>query len=422
MGQQNGACSCFRKRIIIMSYIASIKKEALAQRLADARKACGLTQQEAANRLQVSRPTLISIEKGIRPVKPAELLAFASLYGRSVHDLVKPLDTIINLQPHLRAVANKIEPANRELEIAIERLQVFAEHYQELESILEAPMTHNYPPELQLSDRINVNNLAEDLAISERNRLGLGDQPVYELRRILEESVGLRIFYANLPSQIAGLYAYAGPLGCCISINRKHPTERQRASLAHEYGHVIVDRHKPGIDYLDHKGKKPLNERFAESFGMAFLMPVTSVRRRFTEILTATGDFNVADLCRLSSFFNVSVEAMTYRLEHLQLLPTGTMLHLRESHFEIGKAKAILNLPSGVEYNQAYPDRYVYLAVQAYEQARISESQLAKFLDVDVVKAREIVETVSQVTNVNENGEVENCRFDLPQSLLPGKS
>ena len=60
--------------------------------------------------------------------------------------------------------------------------------------------------------------------------------------------------YGNLPSHIAGLYAYADDLGCCILINRKHPGKRQRASLVHEYGHVIVDRYKPGIDYLNHQG------------------------------------------------------------------------------------------------------------------------------------------------------------------------
>ncbi len=46
-------------------------------------------------------------------------------------------------------------------------------------------------------------------------------------------------------------------------------------------------------------------------------MPATSVRRRFNQIVNESGDFQIADLCRLSHFYNASVEAMTLRLEGL---------------------------------------------------------------------------------------------------------
>lgn len=401
-----------------MQDIPSIDPEHLGKRLAAARKARGMTQQDVADHLQCSRPTLSGIEKGTRPAKPDEIVALAALYGRTVHELVRPGEPVASLQPHLRAEANKVEPENEELDSAIDQLQWFAENYRELEQLLDAPMTYNYPPEVRLTDRVNVIALAEDIAVSERNRLGLGDQPIYPLRRLLDSDVGLRIMYGSLPSHIAGLYAYAGDLGCCILINRKHPAERRRASIVHEYGHVIADRYKPGVDYLNHRGRKPMNERFAERFGMSFLMPATSVRRCFNKIVSATSDFHVADLCRLSHFYYVSVEAMAYRLEGLQLIPEGTIQHLRESRFEVRKAKDILKLSVQPEANDPYPDRYVYLAVRAYEQAKISEGQLAIFLDVDPVTAREIVERVSQGTNVTDDGKVEECRFDFPRSLL----
>ena len=82
----------------------------------------------------------------------------------------------------------------------------------------------------------------------------MGDQPVINLRAILESEVGLRIFYGNLPSPIAGMYAYVTDLGCCILVNRKHPEVRRRLSMLHEKGHVIIDRYKPGIDYLTMPG------------------------------------------------------------------------------------------------------------------------------------------------------------------------
>ena len=148
------------------------------------------------------------------------------------------------------------------------------------------------------------------------------------LRSTLEWDVGLRIFYTrDLPSNIAGMYAYSADLGGCILINRKHPPERRRVSMLHEYGHLLLstDRYKPGIDYLTMPGRKPANERFAEAFALSFLMPASSVRQRFQDIVTTTGDFQVADLCRLKHFYFVSLEAMTLRLEQLGLIPKGTL-------------------------------------------------------------------------------------------------
>ena len=138
---------------------------------------------------------------------------------------------------------------------------------------MNAPLRFNYPPEVTLTPRIDAAELAEGVAQQERQRLGLGDQPVIYLRSTLEWDVGLRIFYWDLPSAIAGMYAYTADLGCCILVNRKHPPERRRVSMLHEYGHLIVDRYKPGIDYLTMTGRKPANERFAESFALSFLMP-----------------------------------------------------------------------------------------------------------------------------------------------------
>ncbi|MGA2258680.1 MAG: ImmA/IrrE family metallo-endopeptidase [Thermoguttaceae bacterium] len=106
-------------------------------------------------------------------------------------------------------------------------------------------------------------------------------------------------------------------------VNRKQPAQRRRASMLHEYGHLIVDRYKPGIDYLNMPGRKPANERFAEAFALGFLMAANAVRQRFHEIVAATKDFQVADLFRLSHFFFVSVEAMALRLEQLALIPKG---------------------------------------------------------------------------------------------------
>lgn len=389
----------------------------LGQRLTDARKARGVTQEHAAKHLGCSRPTLIAIEKGTRHAKSEEIVKLASLYGRKVSELVRPGEPLTDLQPHLRAVAQQMKADDAGIAEAITALQSFAEDYHRLEKLLNVPLRLNYPSEVHLG-KCDIIGLAEDVAIRERQRLGLGDQPIIHLRSFLEVEVGLRIVYDNLPSRVAGMFAYSSELGGVIVVNRKHPPERRRATMLHEYGHLITDRFKPGIDYLSFPGRKPANERFAESFSMAFLMPATSVRRRFHQIVNDSNDFQIADLCRMSHFYYVSVEAMSLRLEGLNLIPKGVRNHLKESRFEVRQAAEILNLQKHPVADELYPDRYVFLAVQAFDKGELSEGELSALLRCDRVTAREIVVKYLTTVVVSDDGEVRQMQFENQYSLL----
>lgn len=392
----------------------------LGQRIAESRKARGKTQEEVAGFLGCSRPTYIAIEKGERPAKSEEIIKLAAFLGRKVHDLVRPTEPIVDLQPHLRAVAERMKESDEvALNNAIDEFQRLAEDYRELERIMNAPLRFNYPQEVTLNARIDPAEFAEGEALRERQRLGLGDQPVINLRATLEWDVGLRIFYWDLPSSIAGMYAYTVDLGCCILVNRKHPAERRRVSMLHEYGHLLVDRFKPGIDYITMPGRKPINERFAEAFGLCFLMPASSVRQRFHDIVSSTNDFQVADLRRLSHFYFVSVEAMALRLEQLGLISKGSWQFLKESKFAPKQASEMLGLRPQPINDHSFPERYQFLAVSAYERGEIGDSDLAHYLRCDIVSAREIVtKTLSSRELAEDTGEERDMRLDFRKSLL----
>jgi Zn-dependent peptidase ImmA (M78 family)/DNA-binding XRE family transcriptional regulator len=399
-----------------------IDPRALGRRISEARKARGKTQEEVAEFLGYSRPTYIAIEKGERPAKPDEIIKLAAYFGRKVNELVRPGEPATDLQPHLRAVADRMKAADPgDLNAAIDQLQALAEDYRELERIMKAPLRPSYPPEVVLNSKIDPAVQAEVAAEQERKRLGLGDQPVIYLRSTLEWDVGLRIFYTgDLPAKIAGMYGYSSELGACILINRKHPPERRRVSMLHEYGHILLstDRYKPGIDYLAIAGRKSVNERFAEAFALSFLMPAASVRQKFQEIVATTGDFQVADLCRMKHFYFVSLEAMTLRAEQLGLIPKGIWEHLKESGFAPRKAEARFGPPSHTIDDSIVPERYRNLAVHAYERGDLGDSDLAHYLRCDVVAAREIASRTLTSREVESSGEERTVKMDFPLSLL----
>lgn len=396
----------------------AIDPRRLGRRIAEARNARGKTQEEVASHLGFSRPTYLAIEKGQRQAKPEEIYELALFLGRSVHELVRPGEPVVYLAPDLRALAEQKRLSDRELLAGIDELQRLAEDYLQLESLLKAPLKPNYPPEVSITPRIEMGQLAEAIAVHERQRLGLGDQPVINLRDILEWEVGLRIFYWALPPRVAGMHGYADDLGCCILINRKHPPERRRLAMLQAFGHLIVDRYKPGIDCMSYGMRKAASERFVERFALSFLVPASSVSQRFNAIVSSTGDFQVADLYRLSHYYFVSVEVMGLRLEQLNLTTRGTWQRLKASGLVPKAAGSLSEFCSHPEADEVYPQRYKYLAVQAFEEGEISQGQLARFLRCDPVKAREIVAQCLTRLLVEDDGEQRAVQMNFHKSLL----
>jgi Zn-dependent peptidase ImmA (M78 family)/transcriptional regulator with XRE-family HTH domain len=404
-----------------MSELEKIEPRVLGGRIADFRKACSKTQEETATHLGMSRPTYIAVEKGARRPTSDEVVKLAAFFGRSVHELVRPSAPMIELEPHLRAVVDQTRSGGEEVYEAIRKLHQFAVDYRELEQITGARPLENYPPEVRVPGS-RLADFAEDVAARERSRLHLGDGPVLELRQVLENNVGVRVFCVPTASTIAGMYAFVADLGYCILLNAKHPPARQRWTLAHEYGHFLADRHKPGVDYTRNAERISAGERFADAFAMCFLMPATGLRRQYFDVTNSRGDFQVADLCRLADYYAVSAQAMTLRLESLGLIRKGTWDTLAEQGFKPETAKRNLQLePRDATNWEPYPARYKFLAVLAYSQdpPKLSEGELAKYLRTDRVSARQIVyDCISRSDDIGPDGDEAMVRIRLERSLL----
>ena len=78
----------------------SIDLNGLAERLVAARKAANLTQEAAAQYLDMSRPTFIAIEKAARRPKPEELVKLAELYKEPLNKLLRDDPRPQQLRPH----------------------------------------------------------------------------------------------------------------------------------------------------------------------------------------------------------------------------------------------------------------------------------------------------------------------------------
>ncbi len=369
-----------------MARIDDMPASEIGERLRIARTAAGKTQDEVSASIGVSRPTIVSIEKGHRKVKPEELDDLARLYDVSVNRILAKDAIHVDLRARFRRQGTE----DPEIYASIAILNKLASASVELENMLGITFTTNYPPEQPIMPG-SVGRQAEEAALSLRHRIGLGLSPIYDIVSLLEHELGIRLFIRGLPSKISGLFAYDPAVGACILLNAKHPWERRALTAAHEMGHFISTRSVVDIVEIDERVISR-EEKFATAFSLAFLMPPSALRPKFRNIVSADHHFTPRHLVILSHMFHVSPEAMCRQLERIELLPQGTYDSLKERGFNKKFARGIIGDPAPTAPQAFAASRLAQLASSAYRRGLVSEGQLSRMFELDRVEVRQLLD------------------------------
>ena len=140
----------------------------------------------------------------------------------------------------------------------------------------------------------------------------------------LAERMGALVRYAVFDGQMSGLLHRSGDGNrAVIGVNSRHPIVRQRFSIAHELGHLVL--HEPAFQIDEHafvsfrnsksSSASDPHEIEANQFAAALLMPEPLLRACVDE-LGENPDVEES-IRRLAQRFDVSTHAMTIRLTSL---------------------------------------------------------------------------------------------------------
>jgi Zn-dependent peptidase ImmA (M78 family) len=130
--------------------------------------------------------------------------------------------------------------------------------------------------------------------------------------------IGIQVLQTELPEDISGALIKEVGKDPMIVVHYADSRKRQRFTCAHELGHYIqrvssgesldaydvVDLRSP----LSREGTNA-SERFANNFAANLLMPFSEVSKRYKDGFT---------LIDLAATFDVSEEAMNYRLQYVK--------------------------------------------------------------------------------------------------------
>jgi Zn-dependent peptidase ImmA (M78 family)/DNA-binding XRE family transcriptional regulator len=345
----------------------------LGSRIKQGRVAAGLSLRDVGDAVGLSAMAISKYERDVIKPSSETLLRLAKTFGvrteyffrQSVVEL-----TEVDFRKH-----EKLSPQDeaRALEDVRERL----ERWIELESIIPASWPKAFALPKRLPAKVGSYEAVEAVADHVRAAWQLGTGPIGNLIDKMEEE-GIKVILTphDGGKKFDGLVAKSNG-HTVIVVGQDWPGDRQRFTLAHELGHLVLHgRITPALD----------EERACHRFASAFLVPKDEAIRLLG---AARSWLEPQELYMLKHEWGLSMNGWVYRAQDLGIL-TKAVAKRHWDFFVSQKegADSWREKEPGEPYPKECPRRFAQLVYRALAEELIGESKAAELLALTLVELR----------------------------------
>ena len=343
------------------------------------REHMGWTQEELAERAGFASHQIVSqIELGRREVKAAELFRITGALHLDLRSLSVEMPAST---PVLWRKKSDAAPVLREAQF-LERCR----RYRSLSTAVEQGVVDPLPQYAVDAESVDY-AFAEDIAARISRLLDLGACPAASLTETLTNRFDVQVWHEDLGTDGSAACAQ-GDFGIAVMINASDAPWRRNFDLAHELFHLVTwDAISPNLLARDEELAGRV-ERCADVFASNLLLPADAVgaemdRRRHD------GAVEWADLIDVARSFDVSSEALLWRLRSLRRITADQVIELKgdESFRRLDRISR-----SGSWWHPSpFPERFVRRAFLAHLNGYLSLLRLAEFLDTNLAGLPQIL-------------------------------
>ncbi|MFK3980658.1 helix-turn-helix domain-containing protein [Micromonospora sp. NPDC050397] len=304
--------------------MADTDEQALGERIREARKRVGLSQEDLGRAVGLERTVVNKIEAGVRKVTALELSDIAGAIGvRMSTFFEEPVPALV-----AHRSSQGLDTADSQIDALLAKLANEVEFVASLgvdELGLDAADT--VPPAGITQPSTNAE--AEALAVKARELMALSaDEPIHRLSDRVAR-VGLMAFSRDVGKDTADAGTILLRRGGVSLVNSHMKVGRRRLALAHELGHyLIADAYTIDWRVAEHLDQAVPMESRLDRFARALLVPATAVTRQWHEKVARTGERTAAIL--LASEFRVDMATLATRLKELGLADSETVASVRK--------------------------------------------------------------------------------------------
>ena len=354
------------------------------------REAAGLRAADLASALGVDPSAVSNLEHGRRNVKADELSVIADFLGVSQLAILEP-DSLLGRLP----VAHRTNGDDGGSRDARMRITALAELHQVLsDGGHPASVRIGEPPKQEASWLHRADALA-DWALQCLAPAAAGEDRLAELATAIENSLGVDVMIESLRKNAPLGLSITDPEFSFILVNADQLRSRALFTLAHELGHILSsDGATINID-RDLRARSD-EERLANAFAAAFLMPEPEIRETIDEF-----GRGAESLARMLVGFGVSYETLVYRLHNLRIINAEGRDRLRRTRWaslieyvdndEIARG---LLAARGARPERRPPTLLATRCLDGALHGIVGAGPLARLLDVDV---DEMIEALNSI-------------------------
>lgn len=335
---------------------------------------------EVDSRTGIGESSLSEFENGKREPRLAQLQRLAEVYRRSIAFFLGEGD----IPQEVVLWRERPDPATSgEVETEFVRL---AQQYHNLEVWCGECHPCRLPEATGSAEAFGYRE-AERLAYQVRSDLQLGERPGRNLKMVLEEDCGVKLFHRSFEPTGTAACMVSDTFGAAVLLNAKNVRWRRNFDLAHELFHLLtwrVFRISEAGECVEASDKE---EKLATCFASHLLMPTEVTSNSISEV-SHDGTVRFSDLFKIARQFDVSVEALFWRMHFLYNRQE------EDTRKDIDRYRAVGAAWEDRERDEPpnRPARFEALARQALRQGHISQGRLAEYLGVSRRQAMEIAE------------------------------
>lgn len=298
-------------------------KKIFPYRIKQARISRGYSMSELGDLVGVSRQAISQYELGTYPPSISVLYKIANILHYSISFFQKepPVDAASSSAVFFRSRRTTTKKAKA---ASIEKISIFQEIDNYLRNFVTFPDVNIPTLSYNFKETCISNEVIESLADFVRKYWELGNGPIANLTSVFQRN-GIMISVMNLNNKkIDAFSVIKNKIPYIFLSNDKYSNARLRFTLAHELGHLLL--HANYYSFDDDISFKVVNEKLeyeADYFAACFLLPAET----FSKDIYST---SINHFINLKKKWNVSIGAMIYRCENLDILTENQIKYLKD--------------------------------------------------------------------------------------------
>lgn len=259
-----------------------------------ARESRGLTQEELANKVSIEQGSISKIENGNIGASNEVLEAISRVLSYPINFFFQRAEIYPPDLIYFRKRASLPKKSSMQImaNLNLRRIQV-----QELSKSVELPQNYMF---LDVESHGSPQNIARYV----RQLWKLPAGPIQNLTQVIEKAGIIVISIPENDEKFDGMAYLTEDGQPLLYVNSSAPWDRQRFSLAHELGHLIMHLNRPPSMNTDVEAE-------ADKFAAEFLMPESEIKPFLAKL-------DLYRLIDLKKYWKVSMAAIIYRAKDLK--------------------------------------------------------------------------------------------------------